>query len=82
MIFICVDSLDTVCNIARVCNKYNKIDIDVIYGRYIADGKSVFSVCSYLGKIVKIVPITDDNLLINYIIRDLKEIGAWIGKVD
>ena len=78
MIFINLDTIETVNNLAKTCDKYDKIYIDVIHGRYTVNGRSVLGVCSLMGNIVKVVPDTDDNLLITYIIRDLKEIGAWV----
>ena len=76
MILINLDSLDVVTQLTRACEKY-EIDTDVVYGRYVVNGKSVLGVSSLIGKIVKIEPNTDDNLLLEYLTRDLKEIGAW-----
>ena len=76
MILINLDSLDKVTQLTRVCEKYD-IDFDITYGRYIINGKSVLGVSSLIGNIVKIVPDTNDNLMLGYIIKDLKEIGAW-----
>lgn len=76
MILINLDSLDIVTQLTRVCEKY-EADTDVIYGRYVVNGKSVLGVSSLIGKIVKIEPNTNDKLLLSYITRDLKEIGAW-----
>lgn len=78
MIFIHIDSLETVNHLVKICDKYNQHDIDVVYGRHVVDARSYLGVCSLLGKIVKIMPITDDQLFINFIARELKEIGAWV----
>lgn len=76
MIFLSLDSLDKVSKLTKVCESY-EVDFDVLYGRYTIDGKSVLGVSSLIGHIVKIVPNTDDILLLEYITKDLKEIGAW-----
>ena len=76
MILINLDSLNRVTQLTRTCEKY-EIDTDIIYGRYIVNGKSVLGVSSLIGNIVKIEPSTEDNLLLEYLVRDLKEIGAW-----
>lgn len=78
MIFIHLDSLNTANNLVKVCEQYKECDIDVVHGRHTVDGRSLLGVMAFSGKIVNIVPITDNNLLINFIIRDLKEIGAWV----
>lgn len=77
MIFLNLDSLDKVSKLVKVCEKYD-IDMDIVYGRYIINGKSVLGVSSLMGNIVKINPITDDKLLLGYIVKDLEPIGAWV----
>ena len=79
MVLINLDSLDVVTQLTRVCEKY-EIDIDIVYGRYVVNGKSVLGVSSLIGNIVKVEPNTDDSLLLEYLTRDLKEIGAWVEK--
>lgn len=77
MVFITLDSLDKVNALTKVCEKYNDIDTDVMHGRYIVNGCSVLGVSSLLGNIVKVCPNTTDGTLMNSIIKDLEEIGAW-----
>ena len=77
MIFLNLDGLNKVEQLVKVCDKY-EIDVDVVYGRYTLNGKSVLGVSSLMGNIVKIVPATEDKLLLGYIVKDLKEIGAWV----
>lgn len=77
MIFLNLDSLDKASNLTKVCEKYD-VDFDVFYGRYIIDGKSVLGVASLIGHIIKIETNTNDSLLLNYIIKDLEGIGAWV----
>ena len=79
MIFLNLDGLNKVEQLVKVCEKY-EIDIDVVHGRYTLNGKSVLGVSSLMGNIVKIIPATEDQLLLGYIIKDLKEIGAWVQK--
>ena len=83
MIFIKLDNLETVNKLVNICTKYKEHTyIDVIYGRYTLDGCSVLGVASLIGNIVKIKPNTDDVLLLEYLCRDLEEIGAWTQKTN
>ena len=82
MIFIHLDSIETATNLVKVCEQYKECDIDVVHGRHTVDARSLLGVMAFSGKIVNIVPITDNNLLINFIIRDLKEIGAWVAETN
>ena len=77
MVFLNLDTLDKANKLVKICEKYD-IDFDVLYGRYIIDGKSVLGVTSLIGHIIKIIPNTNDILLLEYIIKDLEEIGAWV----
>lgn len=76
MVLLNLDSLDKVEKLTRVCERYD-VDVDIIHGRYTINGKSVLGVTSLIGNIVKIIPDTNDNLMLGYITRDLIEIGAW-----
>ena len=77
MVFVTLDSLDVVNALVKVCEKYKDIDTDVLHGRYIVNGRSVLGVSSLLGNIVKVCPNTTDETIMNSIIKDLEEIGAW-----
>lgn len=77
MFLINLSSLEKVNELVKICERYDT-DIDIEYGRYIINGKSVLGVASLLGNIVKVIVNTNDNLLIEYFYRDLKEIGGWI----
>ena len=79
MILINLDSLEKVNNLVKICERY-QADFDIEYGRYVINGKSVLGVSSLLGNIVKVLPDTDDQLMLGYIVRDLKEIGAWLAE--
>lgn len=78
MFFIKLDTLEQVNAFVNICTKYkDQTDVDVLYGRYILDGCSVLGVSSLIGKIVKIKPSSDDNVLLTYFYRDLEEIGGY-----
>ena len=67
----------------NICTRYKeKTYVDVVYGRYTLDGCSVLGVSSLIGNIVKIIPSTDDALLLGYLRKDLEEIGAWVQKTN
>lgn len=79
MIFIKLDSLETVNKLVKTCDKYkNKMDVDVIYGRYIVDGCSVLAVASLIGNVVRINANTDDDSLFFGFVADIKEISGWV----
>lgn len=77
MVFINLDTIEKAIKLTGVCEKYKSIDIDILYGRYIIDGRSILGVSSLLGNIIKIYPNTDDNEMIDSITKDLEKIGAW-----
>lgn len=83
MIFLNLDKLENASKLTKICEKYSKyMEVDVTYGRYIIDGCSILGVTSLLGNIVKLKPRTDDSLLVEYFIKDVKEIGAWVENVN
>lgn len=81
MIFIKLDSLETVNKLVGICESYKeKMDVDIVYGRFTLDGCSILAVVSCMGNIVKIMPNTDDDLLLSYFIKDIEKIGGWVQK--
>ena len=78
MIFIKIDSLETVNKLVSICNEYkSRAYVDVIYGRYTVDGCSVLGVASLMGNIVRVKTNPDIN---DELYEDLKLIGAWVEK--
>ena len=45
--------------LVELCKKYDD-DIDVVWQRYIIDGKSILGVTSLVGKVVTVEILTDD----------------------
>lgn len=79
MIYIKLDTLEIANKLVKLCESYsNRMEVDIHYDRYILNGVSILAVASLLGNVVEVKPITDDDLLLRYFIRDAKEIGAWI----
>lgn len=76
-IFISLDKIETVNKLCKICDKYD-FDINVEYGRYVIDAKSILGVMSLLGNIVKIVPITSDDNEIDKLYIEMEDIGAYI----
>ena len=78
MFFISLDKLETVNLLCRICEKYNEyFDVDVEYGRYIVDGASILALTSMLGHIVKIVPNTNDEKILNQYWEEVEKIGGY-----
>ena len=79
MICIKIDTLEIANKLVKLCELYSRhMEVDVLHDRYIVNGVSILAVASLLGNIVEVKPITDDDLLLGYFIRDAKEIGAWL----
>lgn len=62
MISYYIGSSDNAGRLVRLCRKYD-FDIDIMYGRYIIDGKSILGVMSLVGNTVGIDLMTyDENI--------------------
>lgn len=62
MISYYIGSSDNAERLVRLCRKYD-FDIDIMYGRYIIDGKSILGVMSLVGNTVGIDLMTyDENI--------------------
>lgn len=78
MIFLKLDSLETANGLSKVCDKYKEdMDVNIIYGRQIIDGRSVLGVVSLLGNIVKVEPITYCKNTIDEFYSEIEKIGAY-----
>lgn len=70
-----IDSCESAGKLIHLCEKYHdKMDIDVIHGRYIIDGCSMLGVHSLIGHIVSIEPQTDDENLKSEFGKELEKI--------
>lgn len=78
MIFLKLDTLETANELSKICERYKEdMDVDIIYGRQVIDGRSVLGVVSLLGNIIKIAPITKDEKLMSIFFDEIKGIGAY-----
>ncbi len=78
MIFIKLDSLETVTQLCKVSDKYkNKMDIDINFGRQTVDACSVLGVTSLMGNIVKVLLNSNDENLEKEYFNEIKQIGAY-----
>lgn len=67
-----IDSMKSATKLIHLCEKYHdRMEVDVIYGRYIIDGCSMLGVHSLSGHMVSLMPQTDDNDLIEMFSKDL-----------
>lgn len=72
-----IDTFDAASRFVKMCEKYkDKMEIDVCHGRQIIDGYSILGVCSLVGNIVSVEPITDDKDVINKFRKDLEELSG------
>ncbi|WP_281696647.1 hypothetical protein [Bacteroides clarus] len=58
----------------QLCEKYHdRMEVDVIHGRYIIDGCSMLGVHSLLGHTVTLEPQTDDKKLVEQFGKELEK---------
>lgn len=68
-------SCEAASKLIRLCEAYkNKMEVDVIHGRYVIDGCSLLGVHSLIGKIVSLNPQSTDKELLQQFSNDLENI--------
>lgn len=78
-IYINLNNFETIDELCRVCEKYkNDFDVNAVYGSYMVDARSIVGVATLLDKTVRIVPVLDDEILLNKFYLDIEKIGAYI----
>lgn len=78
MLFLKLDTLEMANKLCEICDKYKEcMDVDIIYGRQLIDGRSILGVVSLLGHIVKIKPVTSDENIIREFSDEIERIGAY-----
>ena len=60
----------------NICNDRD-MDINVMCGRDCRDGKSVLGMVAFNGRIVEIIPVTDDEAKYEEFYSRVKAIGAY-----
>lgn len=69
-----IDSMKSAKNLIQLCEKYHdRMEVDVIHGRYIIDGCSMLGVHSLLGHTVTLEPQTDDKKLVEQFGKELEK---------
>ena len=80
MFYIKLSTLEVINNLVRICDRYkDKMDIDMLYGRYTVDAASYLGVMSLMGNIVEIRPVSDDDVLIKEFLGELETIKTTLG---
>lgn len=69
-----IETLDDAQNLVNICDKY-PFNIDVIHGIQTVDAKSVLGVASLLGNYVSVIPITDNEEMLNKLENEIKPIS-------
>ena len=69
-------TLDKVNQFCSICDKCDT-DVNVICGRICVDGSSVLGVTQMCGRIVDVVPVTQDDYEIETFFRSVKDLGAY-----
>ena len=68
-----IDKVNTLC---AICDSMD-FDINVLCGRRCVDGKSAMGVARMCGRIVTLVPVTQDEYEIETFFRKVKNLGAY-----
>lgn len=68
--------IDKVNKLCSICDSMD-CDINVMCGRICVDGKSVMGVAQMCGRIVSLIPVTDDDYIYETFYRKVAEIGAY-----
>lgn len=69
-----IDSMKSAKKLIHLCEKYHdRMEVDVIHGRYIIDGCSMLGVHSLLGHTVTLEPQTDDKKLVEQFGKELEK---------
>ena len=68
--------LDRVNRLSAICAE-TECDINVMCGRQCVDGKSVMGVAQFVGRVVSLIPITDDAYVYETFYRKVAEIGGF-----
>lgn len=69
-----IETLDDAQNLVNVCDKY-PFNIDVIYRAQTIDAKSFLGVTSLLGNYVSVIPVTNDEEMLNKLENEIKPIS-------
>lgn len=70
-----IDSIKSAAKLIHLCEKYHeRMEVDVIHGRYIIDGCSMLGVHSLIGHTVTLEPQTEDKNLLERFGEDLERI--------
>ena len=68
-----IDSMKSAKKLIHLCEKYHdRMEVDVIHGRYIIDGCSMLGVHSLLGHTVTLEPQTDDKKLVEQFGKEME----------
>lgn len=68
-------SCEAASKLIRLCEAYkNKMEVDVIHGRYVIDGCSLLGVHSLISNIISLDPQTDNKELLQQFSNDLENI--------
>lgn len=73
MISYYIASIKSAESLVSLCRQYS-VDIDIVYQRYIIDGKSTLGVMSLVGNTVSVDVITEDESLKEEFMKKLYEV--------
>ena len=69
-----IETLTDAQNLVNICNKY-PFNINIIYSTQTVDGKSFLGVSSLLGNYVSVIPMTDNEEMLNKLENEIKPIS-------
>lgn len=68
--------IEKVNRLSAICSE-TECDVNVMCGRQCVDGKSVMGVAQFVGRVVSLIPITDDAYIYETFYRKVAEIGGF-----
>ena len=71
-----LSSIDKCRDLCDLCDRYQEIDVDICYKRYLVDGRSFLGILSLLNHKVVVVIHTDSKYKKESFEEDLKKIGG------
>lgn len=76
-LFLTIDKVEQLCGI---CDRLD-FDVNVMCGRVCVDGRSVLGVTQMCGRVVDVIPVTQDPYEIESFYRSIQELGAYKSEV-
>ena len=68
-----LDTLENASDLVNLCKSFDE-DVNIEHGRYIVDGKSLLGVISFMGNLVEVNIVTDNESIKNRFMISMEEL--------